>query len=295
MKALFLHRTNWRTLPEDYQGDVLIWDIDKTYLDTRFSSLMGLVGLVLEAAVDKQAIPGAAPLVRALRRGPARNSSLTPLYFVSGSPKELRPILERKMILDGVDFDGITFKDQLGLLKALRPRALAEQVGYKLCALLQYRRELPAGARYLMFGDDVEADARVFALFGEVCAGLRGKFLSQRMLRMGAHPYETEAALELSQDLPVGRNPVERIFIRLERHSNPERVLVPGAAVVPFRSYLQAALVLAGLGRIRNESISAVAEDIRRNHLTEAVIEAELEDATRRLGVDPALLAHARA
>src|SRR5690606_35987944 len=129
----------------------------------------GLLSIPLELAVDKRALPGTVPLLRALRRGPTETSQLVPLYFVSGSPVQLRRVIEEKMTLDGVGFDGVTFKDQLGLLRRRRPRAIIHQVGYKLIALLLYRLEASERARWMMFGDDVEADVDVFRLFGRVC------------------------------------------------------------------------------------------------------------------------------
>src|SRR5687767_10422110 len=121
---MMIDRSNDRRIPSDYRGDVLVWDIDKTYLDTRFSSWRGLAAIPFELAIDKEALPGAVPLLRALRRGPGDRTALVPLYFVSGSPPQLRRVIERKMILDGVEFDGITFKDQLGLLRSGRVRAI---------------------------------------------------------------------------------------------------------------------------------------------------------------------------
>ncbi|MEW5850591.1 MAG: hypothetical protein AB2A00_17530 [Myxococcota bacterium] len=283
MSHLFIERSNHRKLPADYRGDILVWDIDKTYLDTRFSSVRGLLGIALEAALDKRAIPGAVPLLRGLRRGVTQQSALTPLYFVSGSPVQLRGILERKMLLDSVDHDGIAFKDQLGLLKNGRPLAIVEQVGYKLCALLMYRRELPHGARYLFFGDDAESDATVFTLFGEVCAGLRGAELKRRMQQLGAFGAETEGAVELSSGLPAGPDPVERIFIRLERNTDPARLT--SGVVTPVRSFLQAALVLLDMKRITPNALLAVAEDLRRNMVPEYVIREHVADARARLGV----------
>ncbi len=177
MKTSFLSQTNDRTLPATFAGDVLIWDIDKTYLDTQFSSWRGLLRIPLELAVDKRSIPGSVPLLRALRHGGLVEPSIVPPYFIRGSPVQLRNTIERKMTLDGVDYDGITFKDQWGLVRAGRPGDIKAQVGYKLKALLAYKRRIPDGARFLMFGDDVESDAEVFLLFGEVCAGLRANAL----------------------------------------------------------------------------------------------------------------------
>jgi hypothetical protein len=290
MDRLYLHRTNERRLPEDYRGDVLLWDIDKTYLDTRFSSWRGLVAIPFEFAIDKRAIPGAVPLLRALRHGPDEASGLVPLYFVSGSPPELRSVIERKMTLDGVEFDGITFKDQLGLLRAGRWKEIPRQVGYKLRALLLDQRDLPRGARWLLFGDDVEQDARIFRLFAEVLEGFVGPALVDRLRTMGVAQDEATWIGELARTLvaaPGPLGPVERIFIHLVEGSEPDAV--EGQRTVASRSFLQTALVLAGMGRIRPDAIAAVAGDLRSRQVPEARIEAELWDARTRLSVPEAL------
>jgi hypothetical protein len=61
---------NERDLKEGYDGPVFVWDIDKTYLSTNFSSLGGLLRIPLEFAVDKIANPGMPEVIRGLRRGP---------------------------------------------------------------------------------------------------------------------------------------------------------------------------------------------------------------------------------
>ncbi len=168
MTSRFMKARYDRVVDADFAGDVYVWDIDKTYLDTRFSSLRGLLAIPFELAVDKNNVAGTVPVLRALRAGPdPKEPRFAPLYFVSGSPPHLRDVVEKKMILDGVQFDGITFKDQLGLLLSGRPSAITEQVGYKLNALLTLRRQLPpprpAGeptVRFSLFGDDVEKDIR---------------------------------------------------------------------------------------------------------------------------------------
>jgi hypothetical protein len=289
---MFLDQSNDRRLRADYAGDVLVWDIDKTYLDTRFSSIRGLLSIPIEFAIDKRAIPGAAPLLRALRRGPKEKSAVVPLYFISGSPPQLRPVIERKMTLDGVQFDGITFKDQLGLLLKGRLRAIKAQVGYKLRALLLYRRELPDRARYLLFGDDVEEDALAFTLFGEVCGGLRGESLGEELARHRVEGEEREAILELASTLPDGPNPVERIFIHLERGSDPARF--SGPRLVATRSFIQTAMVLAQMSKIRRDAVVAVAKDLRLRHVEEETIRSHIQDALDRLGVTQELADLAR-
>jgi hypothetical protein len=281
----FLDRTNERRLPADWAGDVMVWDIDKTYLDTRFSSLRGLLAIPFEFAVDKRHVAGTVPLLRALRLGadPSR-PRLTPLFFVSGSPPGLRDVVERRMTLDGVQFDGITFKDQLALLRAGRPRAIKEQVGYKLCALLLLRHDLPVGARYFLFGDDVESDPDVFLLFGAVLAGLRGTALRQRMRNLGAGRPEIEAAVELASPLPIGDDPVERVFI----HGVKGRLIGQDALdprVVATKASLQTALVLRQLGRVAQGTPARVAADLREHGFSDHDVAALCADARDRLGV----------
>ena len=156
-----------RTLPDGYDGPVFVWDIDKTYLATRFSSLQGLSRIPLEFAVDKQAIPAMPEVLRGIRRGPGPGYGCVPLYFVTASPPQLRGVLEHKMILDGVEFDGITFKDWWRIMKQGRPGRFLDQVGFKVCALLEGRRRRPLATEYL-FGDDAESDADAFALYASL-------------------------------------------------------------------------------------------------------------------------------
>jgi hypothetical protein len=282
----FLDQSNDRRLPADYAGDILLWDIDKTYLDTRFSSLRGLIAIPFQFAIDKRSIPGAAPLLRALRRGPGTESAVVPLYFISGSPLQLMSVIERKMTLDGVEFDGITFKDQLGLALKGHFRQITSQIGYKLKGLLLYRRELPDRARWLLFGDDVEDDQQAFLLFGAICAGLRGEALEQTLSAKRVNAEDTREISKLALSLPDGPDPVERVFIHLESGRPPEPT--PDPRVVHTRSFLQTALVLQAMGRIRPDAVAAVAKDLRLRHIEEAEIAGLVADARDRLGVPEA-------
>ena len=289
---LYLERSNDRRLADDYRGDILLWDIDKTYLDTSFSSLGGLAGIPFEFAIDKQAVPGAVPLLRGLRRGAGSKSAIVPLYFVSGSPPQLGRVVERKMTLDGVEFDGITFKDQLGLLKARRLKDIKAQVAYKLKALLLYRRELPPRAKWLMFGDDIESDASIFELFDEICSGLRGEELFARLRAAKVEDSEAEHVTELASTAPVSGPPVTKVFIQLVSGAEPVRFT--GPKTVAARSFLQTALVLAEMEKIGHDVVRAVANELRRRHVSDAEIDAQLTDARTRLGVSAELMALGR-
>ncbi len=292
MSKSFSHRSNDRKIDSDYTGDILLWDIDKTYLDTHFSSFRGLLGIPFELAVDKEPVAGAVPLLRGLRHGPHTQSAITPLYFVSGSPVQMRKVIERRMTFDGVDFDGITFKDQLGLLLAGRPRGIKEQVGYKLKALLSYRAETPAHARWLLFGDDVESDAEVFGLFGDVCAGLRDAALERRLNDFGVHSADRAQILSIADSLAVTDDPVDCIFIHLSNNSDPAKFVHP--KVFPTRSYVQTAILLFSQGRLRERTLGAVAQNLRQRGLSERVLEEHLQDVGERFDIGDEVLGLAR-
>ncbi|MEL6186227.1 MAG: hypothetical protein AAFU79_16505, partial [Myxococcota bacterium] len=168
---------------------------------------------------------------------------------------------------------------------------IRQQVGYKLRALLLYRRELPDGARFLLFGDDSEADAEVFALFGEVCAGLRDEEL-ERALPAKVARWERKEIRALTEDLPRRDNPVDGIFIHLAKGNDLEALRARGA--YPTHSYLQTAMILAHQGYIAPEAVTAVAKMLRRRLITEAQIGSWAEDALDRFELPEALAARAR-
>ncbi|MCP4499358.1 MAG: hypothetical protein GY822_05250 [Deltaproteobacteria bacterium] len=289
-----------RQLEADYDGDVFVWDIDKTYLQTHFSSLRGLLAIPIEFAVDKKAVPGAVPLLRALRRGPAEIPDVVPLFFASGSPPQLRRVVERKMNLDGVQFDGIAFKDQWGLVKAGRPKGVKEQVGYKLSALLMIRQNASANAKWHLFGDDVESDAEVFSLFGEVCAGLTDGPLERELEAHGVHAKDQAIVAELvdeQREMIGGENPVANIFIHLDRNTPPEQFANKKCnhdKVIPIHGFIQAALVLAQQEKIASDAVIAVASDTRRCRIPEDRVSFMLEDARSRLHIEDKFLRLAR-
>ena len=291
MSGSYLQQTNERQLPNDYAGPLLLWDIDKTYLSTRFSSFRGLLAIPFELAIDKQAVAGVVPLIRGLRHGPGEDSAIVPLYFISGSPPQLRTVIQQKMTLDGVDFDGITFKDQWGLMRAGRPRDVARQVGYKLKALLMYRAQMPAGARWIMFGDDAESDADIFLLFGEVCARLRGTALQARLRSLDVSPADIQEILRLAEAVAVGHDPVELICIRQVRQRDFTGF---DARVLPSPSYLSTALALAHRGYIRRDDVQAVARSMRRRGETDAGLAYAAQLAQSRFGVPDDLVSDFR-
>src|SRR6202046_3982431 len=109
------------------------WDLDKTYLRTEFDTLRDLVKTALERPDQKRTNPGAATLLREMVRAGIS------VHILSGSPEQMRRRLEDKLRLDGISWDSFTLKPNLQNVLRLRFRALKDQLGYKLPALLQAR------------------------------------------------------------------------------------------------------------------------------------------------------------
>lgn len=217
------------------------WDLDKTYLRTDFDSWVDLVRTAVESPERKRTVPGAAALLRELRAtGPVQ------VTIVSGSPEQMRQVLEAKLRLDGVQWDEFVLKPNLRNLLRLRLRALREQVGYKLPALLRARLRAPSSAREALFGDDAEADALVYSLYADVLGGRLGEDTLYAVLeKAGAYQDAIDETLHLAGRLER-TDPVRRIFINLDRKSDPTFFVRYGPRVVPIYNYFQAALVLVG-------------------------------------------------
>lgn len=259
-----LDRSNDRAFPADWRGQIYVWDIDKTYLATEIHSLSGLLAVPFEFAIDKRNVAGTSALLRSLRRGMA-TPGLTeenPIYFVSASPPELRKVIQRKMLLDGVAFDGITFKDQLSLVLHGHFGKLREQVGYKLSALLLNRHELPWDVTETLFGDDSESDALIYSLYGDIVAGrLRKDTLKKTLLRHQVRREDADYVTMLADDLPE-RELVKSVFINLEVRKDPSRFAAWGPHLVPCHDTFQAALRLYEDDQLTDHGVAAVAEQL---------------------------------
>lgn len=224
-----------RSLPPDYVGPAYIWDIDKTWLDTRFSQLKGMLKIPFEFAVDKQALPGTTNLLHALRQGPSEREH-RPLYFITASPPFIRKAIERKMLIDGIEFDGITYKDQVEVFRRREFGSLKEHTAFKLGALLLLARGFPIGTQVYMFGDDAERDALLYCMFADICAGrLRGEALVRAQVGMGALQHYAEEVASLAEEMPA-RELVRGIHIHMVCEPDGGRIREYGANVVGYAS-----------------------------------------------------------
>jgi Phosphatidate phosphatase APP1, catalytic domain len=243
------------------------WDLDKTYLRTEFSTLRDLLKTAFERAEQKRTVPGASTLLREIA---ATGASV---HILSGSPEQLRAKLEEKLRLDGARWDSFTLKPNLRNVLRLRFRAVRDQLGYKLPALLAARAKLPAQRspeghllKEVLIGDDAESDALVYALYADVIAGVVGDTeLEEILTRVDAYKDAIADAIRYARIIDHG-DAVDRILIHLDRNSPPSDFAPYGPLVVPFYNYLQAAFVLEEDGRLPPAAVVRVAIDLVLDH-----------------------------
>ena len=267
---------------------VFRWDLDKTYLHTNFDTLLDLLRTAVESPERKRTVPGAAALMREIRA-----SGRVRVTIVSGSPEQMRRSLEAKLRLDGVQWDELVLKPNLRNILKGRFRAVREQVGYKLPALLDARTRAPAGARETLFGDDAEADALVYSLYADVLAGK----VSDRQLTAVLEQSRTYADVVSEIIRLVHRTArgdfVRRIFIHLERRSDPGFFRIYGPRVVPVSNYLQAAAVLLSDGLLGTDVLAPIAAAVHtETQLSVPEIAESLHALVRRGDLSPDVVLH---
>jgi hypothetical protein len=252
-----------KDIPKDYSGFVVISDIDKTYLATQIDSIGGLLKTAFETAETKDNIPGFSIILRALRRGAGAEPQATPLFFVSASPPQMRQTLLAKMEIDGIEHNGIIFKDQLVHVRRRDFKKLKEQIGYKLEALLALHAQLPPQCKYILFGDDSESDPAIYSLFCDVLGGvLRGQELSDLLATLGVYPEESRKVVKLSESLGAPTFPVENVFINLVTGSQPAYYARFGPHFYATDNSLQVALTLFEKNLIRERAVRSVGRDL---------------------------------
>ena len=237
------------------------WDLDKTYLRTEFDTVRDLVRTAFERADEKRTNPGAATLLREMARAGVS------IHILSGSPEQMRRRLEDKLRLDGIVWDSFILKPNLQNMLRLRFRALKDQLGYKLPALLRARTSVAdSDACETLFGDDAEADAFVYCLYADIMAGRAGEELVQEIGERGRVYDDVLEDVLRCVRLVKGKAVVERILIHLEQQTPPGDFAIYGPRVVPFYNYLQSAFVVFEDGRLPAQGVLRVATELVTQH-----------------------------
>jgi len=265
------------------------WDLDKTYLDTDFDSIRALIRIAFEKAEEKRTLPGAAALMRALKSGPS--GAQHRIEVLSGSPEQMRRVLIKKFRLDGVEIDGLTLKDNLKNVVRGRFRAVRDQIGYKLPALLESRLTVDPSVREICFGDDSETDAIVYRLYADLCAGRISDDVLESILDAARlYPDQQTRVWEALRTLPR-IDPVDRILIHLEGHTPTVQFHALGERVLPIFNAFQSSLVLVGDGILSMDALDDIVHSMVVQHeYTPRRLANSMEDAMRR-GLIPLPLA----
>lgn len=284
MVAYPLIRTDDRSLPPDFEGIVVTCDVDKTYLDTDFESTGGLLTIPFEWAQDKRTVPGMGVVLRALRFGSEPGGELTPFYFVTASPPLLTRVLFRKMLLDGVQCDGITCKDwKRVMLVHRRPDWLKRQLPYKLSALLNQRTCLPCNAREILIGDDVEIDATAYAIYADIVSGRHNEeSLCALLGKLDCDKEEIDTIVTAFRMIAPCDEAIRRIYIYLYNKSEPGLFHRFGDDLIACRSAFQLALHLAIDGRVRQRTISETLRVLLERGVKPQDLLAEITDGLKR-------------
>ncbi len=247
MKNINLYPICWkdfRSLKNSYRGDVYIWDIDQTYLQTLFFTFWDIVKIPFERAIDKRAHFGMPEILRGLRRGNGPKYASTPLYFISASPNFLRPVLEQKMLLDGVEQDGVILKDFYRLFFQFRPSAFFYQLDYKLAALMNLRLHHPL-ANESLFGDNVEHDALAYSLYSRFIAEeYNSSHWEKKFKKYRLRKEMVFWLLSLREKLPEKRGGVEAIYIYQSQKKQIEEIEKGPHQFFAFSHPLQLACIL---------------------------------------------------
>ena len=264
---------------------VLCWDLDKTYLVSNFDSLRSVLKLPFEKGRDKVAVPGVVELIRALRRSAEQKGERPQLRFLSASPPQLAPAVLEKLELDGIEHDGIDFKDQMHHLVRARFEVLREQIGYKLAALLERALEAEPDRSELLFGDDWESDPFIYSLYADLLEGRVSANAAGELLEVaGVHRHYRERVAACLGRLEAGRpgHTVEGIFIRREGRGGEDALRGFGPRLVWFDDYFECCVRLYAAGLIGLDGAIDVGSALSA---TGAELAASFEAACRRNGL----------
>lgn len=257
---------------------VFRWDLDKTFLRTDFDTARGLIRTAFEPSWRKKTVPGAASLLRALQSAGAEE-----VHILSGSPRQMRRVLAAKLQRDGIRWKSFTLKPSLQNLRKGRVRYLKEQLGYKLGSLLSARLQTDPAFDEILFGDDAEADAFVYSLYADICAGVVERTELEDLLEI-ARVFPEDRHIILTGFDGVSRRPcVQRIFVHLDRVCAPSDFEALGRRVCPIYNYFQAAVLLHDLALLDAESTLDVGRSMAREALfsPDALLASILDLAAR--------------
>lgn len=260
---------------------VFVWDLDKTYLDTKWETIRGLIRTAFERGDKKKNIPGIKSLVQSMQ---SHYGDHLPLFFVSASPPQMIKAIFEKLTFDGLQPLGFLSKDNLRNVFPGKFQLLNKQIGYKLQALMELRLRLKKNVKMICFGDDSESDAIVYSLFSDLCAHrITDREAKEVLAHLMVMPEQMDLILEL-RDMLDAEDPVERIYINLETDTDPEYYDKFGRRLFAMEDSFQTAVDLFQYDFIKGEDVIEVAKNIVKNynHYSRDQLEKSYDNLFRR-------------
>ncbi len=254
------------------------WDLDKTYIKTDFETLTGLFKTALEKAEQKKSVPGAPSLLKELQKNETNE-----IYFISGSPLQMRKVLEKKLVIDGIRWRQLVLKPNLRNLLLGRFHALRDQIGYKLPILLEDNLKKGRGSQEILFGDDAESDAYIYSLYADTIAGKVKKETIYKIMELSHVPAKNQKQISDILEHLTHHDVVKKIFIYLDKKTPTKRFDLYGSRLVPIYNYFQAALVLYTEGLITQTSLTRIILDlVFEAHYSPVIFSNSFQDLQRR-------------
>lgn len=245
---------------------VFIWDLDKTYLETQFESLRGLIRTVFEKSAQKVNVPGTATLVRAM----AKKIDPLPIYFITASPPQMQEKIRLKLKIDGIQPYGFFSKDNLKNLRPSLWSRLTNHIGFKIQALMEIRLMLSEKCKMLCWGDDSEADATVYTLFSDICAHRLTDRETFQMLQAFKVPEDQIKLILELRDQRENFDPLDRVYINLAVDTDPEYYRRYGRRLMAVENCFEIAVDLFQRGYVDLEGVLEVVKDLMSNYTFKA-------------------------
>lgn len=245
-------------------SEIFVWDLDKTYLDTRLESIMGIWTAAVERSLSKKNIPGSSVLIRQLSKSwkEKKGQREFPLFFITASPPQMEERIREKLLYDGIQPLGYYYKNNLRNLRPSRWWRLRKHVGYKISALLHLRRQLPENVEQVLWGDDSESDAIIYNLYSDICAQrIEDNELKILLKKIGMAQDNIDLIFQLKKDIPPV-DPVTKIYINLAVDTDHDYYLKFGRRTVPTYNSFQMALDLFQDHRLQLEDVLLVYQEM---------------------------------
>ena len=258
-------------------GAHVVCDIDKTYLETEFESVLRMARIAFEGPGDKVTVTGASEVLLLARWGdpdaplPQDAAGTVPraLHFVSSSPPQLRAVLEEKLTMDGLDWSSDTFKNQAYNIRMGRMDLLRQHVAYKSQAILNLVAEAGPGSQFLMIGDNAESDAYIYTGLKLLLEGRLGSAGYQAYLETaGVEPDVAREVTKEYQAARAGEHGVRVAAVLLRDVPGYTFVTEPPLtdAVQTFDNFFEAALLLMAHGLIPAACLWALTRSFHNHH-----------------------------